>query len=92
MCLYLLKFPSLCQKASLNLEQELELGQPQKLQLGKYKNFCHFHYTEVSSSFTIAVLAFTGNSAENIWGNCCNLFHDSKCNKMLFCAGAGTKT
>lgn len=66
MCLYVLKFPPLYQKASLKLEQMLELGQPQKLQLGKYKNFCHFHYTNVSLFFILAVLTFTGNSAENI--------------------------
>lgn len=87
MCLYMPKFLPLCQKASLKLEQMLELGQPQKLQLGKYKNFCHFQVV-----FTIAVLTFTGNSVENIWGNCSNLFHDSKCDKILFCTAAGTKS
>lgn len=40
--------------------------------------------------FILAVLTFTGNSAENIWGNCCNPFHNCKCNEMLFCA-AGMK-
>lgn len=37
MCFYMLNFLPLYQKTSLKLEQMLELGQPQKLQLGKYK-------------------------------------------------------
>lgn len=37
------------------------------------------------------VLTFTGNSTKVIWGNCCNPFHDSKCNEMLFYADADMK-